>query len=233
MVKTSNYSKNSSKSFILNDESIRKICLFFGENTEKIEIVAECSDDIKRKFQGTEDFLAYENPNSAKILKLKLISISKDYDQRIEVNFSGVYSNISVNVDAEEVEIVGIKTRLNQILEGCIPWYAFFSKINYILLASIFFLTIFVIAIANNQYEFLDLSQANEPPKSFSENIIYLGTNIFFLFLIAGLLQFFKSKVFPIAFYAIGQQANRYSYLEALRWLFIGSVLTPIILKLL
>jgi hypothetical protein len=217
-----------SNAFILDDKSIKKLHSLI-QDMESLNITAFCSDDIKRSFLSIDELLDYENPSSAKILSLRFVSVSKD--KRIDIDFGKTYFySISIDIDAQDTEIVDIKTKLHQVLEGCVPWYSFITRLNFIYLA--FFLIIISLGstLVISAYGLMDIVDVESTPESKSKATLELLFWIFIVFIVSGFLQYFKAKVFPKIYYLLGQQINKYAFLDKVRWIIIASILIPFVL---
>lgn len=208
--------------FVLTTENVKKIYQLLTDRINKPAISVRCADDIDRDFPDIKQLLDYENSRNRRILSLSFSSRTDDYKKRCLLSFvSSSWSTISVTIEGIESSVVRLKEEFAEIVDGTKAWYWRLSKID-------FFYVILVLCIIgfNILYAYKDTLDKNN-----SETEFDLLKTLFAIGIVAGgigalvgltwLLNRIRKRLFPIAVFAIGQEASRYNTDDKIRWTII------------
>ncbi len=212
--------------FIVRRDDLDKIWKLLENRIGAVDASAECSDDMVREFGDLKQLVSYDNPLTKKILKLSIQSRSGDWEKSADVSFSDdawIGSHIDIHVKAPEQIGSEIKDKISDILDGTNPWYSVLTRIpiSNVIFCVFLFAYLSMLIYSSNKL--------NETPKgnSIEEIFFTLGANI----LLFGVLALFSwatgklwSRLFPVAFFPLGQEAHRYKVKEKIRWVIIGVV---------
>ena len=120
------YSKELSHAFVVSPDELKKLVELLQKRIGKVEISADCADDLSREFRALKDLIAYENPKSKEVLCISLRARSDDYSKSAAVIFrrySWLGSGISIDANGREDVISRLKEEILGIVTGLRPWY--------------------------------------------------------------------------------------------------------------
>lgn len=202
--------------FVLKQEQVKRIWESFQSRIGSPAIIIECSDEVRREHDNWKSFSNYENPPNKSIKRLIIKARSDDYSKRAEVEFSdSTYRVIDISIDASETVVTNLYDDISDILDGTKPWYSRLTKIDF------FYVIGFVFWAG---YMFLTF-YTGEPEEKTALTVKQAVTaTIVVVLLFAGLatliwgLNKLRHRIFPLAYFAIGQGLQRYELDEKIRW---------------
>ncbi len=224
--------------FVISEDDITKLNEKIIEFAGNSSIQIECSDNLTREMNKIDELLEYDNPRNKSIKSLRLSAYGKERfeNRRVYLTFSdSELSNIYLSIEGPEKEVTILNEKINDKLDGFKPWYAFMTRVDFLFV----FLGLYFLLIA---YTYLGVLVGfiNTAHNTVEENSIKKDA-IFFVIIVLPLvlsfiLNWFRKKIFPISFFAMGQGKKRYKNLEKFRIVvvasFLLSILSGIFLKL-
>lgn len=244
------YFKDLTYAFVVSPEGLKKLVELLQKSIGKVDIRADCADDLSREFKNLKDLIAYENPKSKEILSLNLSARSDDYSKSARIRFVSYLAwAIEIDIEGREDVVSRLKDKTLDIIAGMVPSYNFMHSIKLKIALFIVFIILFLISAPLSflnimviiDPEWLDALEANG-------NIInilmslryvhYIPLIIFFLIL------HFENKIlnsfFPKAVFMIGQGKARFERQQKVRWVVIigfavslaASLVVPIVMSI-
>lgn len=222
------YSKDLSHAFVVSSDSLKKLVELLQNGVGKVDIRADCTDDLSRKFKTLKHLLAYENPEAKAIRRIYLSSHSDDYKKSASISFLDYPTRgISIDFTGREDVVSRLKDKTLDIIEGMVPSYDVMHRINFANAAYI----VFVIVIVGFVWTFLfflhihvmskwvPVSKINEDIINFQESIRYpVYVSLIITLLISIFLPKFLKSLFPRAVFTIGQGKSRFEHQQKVRW---------------
>ncbi len=217
--------------YVLTDKEISKLYHIISDYCGQPKIAIHCKDQLKREYDDLDSLLAYENMKGKEITSISFISYGKgDYSERnVYLTFdSGEITNIYINMDGPERDMTEFNEKLNERLESARPWYSFISKLDFIPVLSILYLSLMAIIITMSLIGIIKVvaSERSETSKSIG---YFIGA---IPFIVGVLFNRIKSKIFPSSSFAINQGQKRYHNLESFRLVILGGLFVSIIASL-
>lgn len=205
----------------LDGTTIRKLCETVGTAENPVKIWARCKDHATRTFESIDELLAYPNPRDRRILSLHL-SNGLSYEGTALALSSYEWETISLEIHDDEANVISKSDTLLTELRGAKTWYSFIHVLDPVL----FLLIVWIALLVGVGYLSLMGIVKSMPPNANTPDLP-AGFALGFLALItlvAGLIYAFRTKVFPITTFRIGQQEQSYQILEKLRWVVVSAV---------
>lgn len=196
----------------------------------RVELEAECADDVTRSFADLESLSKYENNPAKKIIRLRIESIADDREKTASIRFSdSEFGSIAVSISGPELEVERLRADLLAIVSGVRPWYAplarFYSgfAIFYLFFAVVLgaFATVMVIN------KFVDWLNPAEDLSATNYDAVVLVLLVGFGAAWVG--NEVRQRLFPIGMFTIGQGKNRHTLLEKLRWVWVSALVALLV----
>jgi hypothetical protein len=208
--------------FVLTAEKIEKIYKLLTERIGKPAVSAGCADNIDRDFSDIKQLLDYENSHNRRITSLSFSSKTNDYKKRCQLSFANnSWRTISVTIEGIENSVVKLKDDVAELVDGTKAWYWRLSKFD-------FFYVILVLCIIgfNLLIDYAKSLDKNVIKSEFNplKTLVAIGITSGVFIVLAGLvwsLNRIRKCLFPIAVFAIGQEATRYNIYDKIRWTII------------
>ena len=240
------YSKVLPHAFVVSADGLKKLVELLHNLIGKVNIRADCTDDLTRKFNNIDELIIYENPKLKEIRQVHLTARSDDYSKSARISFVN-YSTLSISIDFEGCEDVvnKLKDKTLDIIAGMVPSYDFMYRIKFKMIFSIIFGILFFTHMSLYLIYYVVILKvvsvpgANEDIKNFLmsfRNMIYPPLAISYV------ITFFSNTIlrtfFPKAVFTIGQGKLRFEHQEKVRWVVIigfgvslaASLVVPIVM---
>ena len=81
------YSKELSHAFVAAPSELQDLVTLLENRIGKVEIRADCTDNISRKFESVNHLIAYRNPKSKEIRRIYFNARSEDYKKSAGIRF--------------------------------------------------------------------------------------------------------------------------------------------------
>ena len=220
------YSDQLKQAFVVSPADLKKLVELLQRRIGKVNISADCIDEIEREFKTIKDLIAYENSKSKRIRSIHLRARSDDYSRSTTIVFrkpSWPWNGVSIDITGGEDVVSRLKEKVLDVFSGMRPWYSWiaFADLGAIFLIGYFMLFfIFQISIWFEWTPVLD----SPPSASSKARGTVIGT-LFLLVVLLGLWGFHRLRgfLFPKLVFTIGQEESRFKLLEKIRW---GVVIT-------
>ena len=123
------YSKNLTQAFIAGPSELTKLTELLQDRIGKVEIHADCADNLSRQFETVDDLISYENPKSKEIRCIHLRVSSNHILDSSSIVLPST-DGISIQFTESEDVVSVIRDDILDILAGMRPWYNMLSLIN-------------------------------------------------------------------------------------------------------
>jgi hypothetical protein len=216
--------------FRVGEREIRAICNLFAR-LGAIKLTATCSDRVTREFSSVEQLLAYENPETKRIVGLTVAVRPADYSASkipehtfADVVFNSQWSGgISISVDAPDEIATRLKGQLRDILSSVRPWYAVLHKIDFHWAFLGVFVAFFVVAIV--LLGKAEPKPLGDSPGALGATYLKLGAIITAVQAAGSVVNALRNKFFPAKCILIGQAQERDKKVEPVQKIVITLVL--------
>lgn len=212
----STYRDKFDHAFVLSENDLRNVWRKLETYGDSVTAIVCFSDKVERKVESIEDLVSFENSKKRTILSIELKSRSNDPDGSISIEFdNSEYRTITVNAAGDDELITRVSDELSEFTCGLKPWYSFISRLDvFWLVYAPFFL---VVMIANMMH----VSGSQNVVLTFKQGAAAIGILVligFTLHFSHKLLNSWKSYLFPIASFALGQGVKRYDTQDKFRF---------------
>ncbi|CAM5225897.1 hypothetical protein [Alishewanella longhuensis] len=198
--------------FVLKHEQVKRIWKVFNLEFGSPTIIIRCSDEISREYENWKSFSSYENSPNKSIKRLIIKARSKDYSKRAKVEFSDEkYRIVDIDIDGSETVVTNLYDDISDILDGTKPWYSRLTKIDF------FYVIGFVFWAGFTCFDTDESPEKVTTTKQAIAATTIAGLLFAVLAVIWGLNKL-RHRIFPIAYFAIGQGLQRYELDEKIRW---------------
>lgn len=220
--------------FVLEPEQARKICKLLGDRIGSLTIGAQCADDMVREFTDIKRLLAYENPSNRRILSLVFSSQADDFNKRAQIEFDyNSWHTISVSIHGTEAVVSRLRDDLREIVNGVKPWYWRFARIDFFTL-SFFYIAVGCLIAMIYFENFHDKSEKLSDFPIRTQLVVIAVLFVVSTVIVVGSaasiwgLNRLRDRYFPLAVFAIGQEAKRYHTNETIRWTIVVGFLVSL-----
>ena len=215
------YSEELSQAFVVGPSGLKKLVELLQKRIGKVDISADCEDEIERKFNTVKDFIAYENSKLKRIRRIHLSARSNDYSKSATIIFRDALwanSRVSINVNGREDVVSRFKEEVLDIAAGMRPWYNWIASADLFTMFGIGFCAFLFILAIFILFEWIPISDS---PPSDSKSI--KSSALMLLFISGTLLGLWglhrlRGFLFPKGVFAIGQGESRHKHMEQVRW---------------
>jgi hypothetical protein len=224
------YSEDLSQAFVADPTNLKKLVELLQKRIGKVNISANCVDEIERKFNTVKNLIAYENSKSKRIRRIHLSARSDDYSKSVTIVFrdSRWYSlGASIDINGREDVVSRLREEVSDIAVGMRPWYNWIASADLAKIYVIGFGILLSILAMSILFEWIPIpdspsSDANSVDESVKESAFKI---LFTLGAVLGLWSFYwlRGFLFPKEVFTIGQGESRCKHMEQVRW---GIVIT-------
>lgn len=215
--------------FALDESVLRGIDRVCREKSSKVDYTLHCSDNTKFSFDSVEHVISFPNHDLRRITALH-ISTAWSELPRISVGFrSEGYLPVSYTIIGEERDLFFLSDQLEQQIGRTRQWYTPFVVRDFVLLGLGVFLFLILLG---NLYLFSYVIRGGVIPPSTEEsatNTAYYSGGIVVIFIGIAVLEWIKSRVFPVATFRIGDGIKRDDRLSNLQKLVIGGFIVNVL----
>jgi hypothetical protein len=218
-----------SRCCVLSQHILERIDTAILRYASRISYQIDCKDGVQRTFRRLSDLLAFENPPSKDISKLRIVGRSPETSNDLRVWFDrGNIRNVGMDLEGDEQMIRDFVEGLEEQLAAAKPWYSAIAKAEFKLIAPIIFLCFWLVFTFQ---AFAKVSNKPFPPmEEFAKITMGQWTTLFglmvaFAFLpniVGGILNWIRDISFPKTVFAIGQGAKRHADKEIIRTVVIA-----------
>jgi hypothetical protein len=201
--------------FLLGPEMARRIGTLLQDKLGPVTIEAHCADKISRKFKDIEQLVSYHNVSERAIETLAFKSrVPGKWSESASIRFSSISpSAIQVSVESDSDDFVlSLRDELLMLLRELRPWYSRVATPDVVAYAILLLMLAVVISLMALSFGIL---APNTTVALRFETLILI---LLMYFLMAWLLNWAKSLLFPIATFAIGEGIPRHKTMENARW---------------
>lgn len=224
--------------FMLTDEYAKKIFNSFekfANSADAVEIEVNCTDNLTRQFQEIVELVEFENAPKCtiKAIRFKTFIREKDIKKHAYLEFDDdKFSNVSINIEGQEEDVVELNHSIEDYLEGMKPWYSKITKVDffYLFIGLFFLILLFIMAVV--WFGLIPFPETQPTKETSSKADILVGLFFISPIFFGLILNWFKDRVFPISYFAIGQGKKRYENMDYLRKLIVGVIVTGIVAML-
>jgi hypothetical protein len=118
------YSKNLIQAFVAGDSGLKKLTELLQDRIGTVEIRAGYADGFSRDFETINDLIAYENPKSKEIHRVRLNACSEDSSKSATIDLpSSSGRGIAIDLTAPEDVVSKLREDTLDIIAGMRPWY--------------------------------------------------------------------------------------------------------------
>ena len=207
--------------FVLGNDAVRSIWTTL-ESIGAVLATARCADNARREFESISQLLDFKNPRAKELRSLQFSAESKDHKRYAHVAFGDqlTSSQISVTLSAlEERELSDTQGKLIDAIDGTKAWYSFIARIDMVwglfaLLGGLWFVGRVMVGDASGPRLGVGFGQA----------VLVTVVAIGFwgmIGLFCWVIWRLHARYFPLAFFALGQGAERYQVDDKMRWVVI------------
>ena len=207
------YSNTLQYAFVVGDVEFQKLVGLLHDRIGKVEIRANCVDDINREFGTVNDLIAYENPKSKAIRCVYLTTTSDDYSKSAVIALSDSLGyGVLIEISGNEEFVIILRERILDIIAGMRPSYDGMCRVNF----SYLFIPILVMM-------FFQLFVAIElkPELDSTKEKIFIGMAPTLVNIVLLPLFIFGNKlrgsIFPQAVFMIGQGKRQFKIRKRIR----------------
>ncbi len=246
------YSKDLLPAFVVGPDELKKLVELLQKRVGKVDIRADCADDLSREFKTLKDLITYENPKSKEIRRIHLRARSDDYSKSATIVFregSRFSTGVSIDVTGREDVVSRLKEEILDIIAGIHLWYGVMYRINFVNPVWIVLGILLVVGyLFSFSILFLMLGWVPAVPEANRGDLINRLKSIRYILFIPQLIFFviaiFSNKIlksyFPKAVFTIGQGKSRFEHQEKVRWVVIigfavslaASLVVPIVMSI-
>lgn len=219
--------------FVVTRDDIEKLAGALTGHFQSITISAQCSDAVVRRFDSHNQLVLYENPPSKRIVSLSISSHKSDMSRYyahadIEIGQSGG----RISISASEGISLRLRDKISDIFDGMKPWYSIFTKIDftYLLIVPIFVLIALsaIASILPSRETPIDRG-IGEAARLALISISIVAVSALAFWGAVWWLNRLRDRLFPVVYFALGQNENGYTTDDKLRWSTIGITATLIL----
>lgn len=228
------YNKSAKEALVLMSDDCKKLYITFSEFADGSVIAIGCRDEIARYPTNIDDLLHYENSSQREIQTLRYSGQSSDFSKsaRLTVKNTLIGDSFELEATGPEEDVVRLTDKIQEILAGLRPKYAFLAKTNLFYLGMAFTVFISITAVLLGNIIPKTPASASTSPESWQHNAIVVGITLLLGFgpIFLGLaLEMAKSKVFPLVTFGIGQGIKRHTFREFIRTVIIVGIIVSMV----
>ena len=226
--------------FVVDSYALERLASILGSANNKMDFSVYLADGTSYEFNNIKDVLNLQNSKNRPIKKISVETPFQD-GTRATVSFRGdnILDTIGYNLTGEEKDVLYLADKLDEWIGSIKPWYSRIATVDFVsflsgsllvVFAAVILITGIVMLIRGDFFTPMSESKEDSPT-----GFIYV---FFFVFLsgIVLLANIIRSKIFPVATFAIGDGIQRHHQLKRWRELlgavFILSVLANVITSL-
>ena len=215
--------------FVLRRDAVSRVWTILESAIGSVSATARCADDARREFGSLSQLLEFDNAKAKEICSLEFSARSQDFERRGDVTFEGRsrLTPIAVTLSAQEDgEILQVREELKDVIDGTRAWYSSISRVN----VEIWFLAFVIILLLVAKIA------VGDPPGPTPG--VELGQAVMRAAQVLGILGAFglfgwglwrlHARYFPLAFFALGQGAERYRFDDNMRWVGIVGLVVSV-----
>lgn len=208
--------------FVVDSSALGRLESILGSADNKMELSVYLADGTSYEFNNIKDVLNLQNSKNRPIKRIHVETFFQD-GARATVSFRDhdLLDTIEYNLTGEEKDVLYLADKLDEWIGSIKPWYSRIATVDFVLFlfgsivvvfAAMILITGIVMLIRGDFFT----------PVSESDEGLPTGTGfmiIFFFVLSSGiamLANIIRSKIFPVAIFAIGDGVQRHRQLE--RW---------------
>lgn len=211
---------------MLNESDLRNVWRKLETYGGNVTATVQFSDKVERKVACIEDLVSFENSKKRSILSIELESRSDDRDSRTSIEFdNSEYRTITVNATGGDELVTRVCDELSEFTCGLKPWYSPISRLDVFWLVYVPFVLAYMIA------DMMHASSSEDIALTFKQSAAAIGILALIgvaLYIFHKLLSKWKSYLFPIASFAIGQGVKRYETQDKFRFTAVVGFLVSI-----
>ena len=232
MIMEASVSKERKQAFILNQSNLKKIWDLLEERIGPVSAEISCADGIHREFSNWKQFTLFDNPRQKKIISLSMNARADNWSKSVHLRFSkSSWENIELRIKGTEQVVSRLNDDINDIVDGIRPWYSKLARIDFGYVIAFLYGSIFM--CIGRKF----LNETKETDKGPSSEKLFLWFVFFvcgfaIVFCLSWLLNKLKTRVFPIATFALGQGEQRYHLDEKIRWTIVIGFIVSLIASL-
>ena len=216
------YTKRLPHTFVVDGVNLKRLTRLLEDSLGSVTFSIDCADGRSYDFESVEDLINYENPNSKKILQLRLFVRSVDDLVGSSITFdsvSGIIPGIYMRLRVEENDLLNLKDKIEDVIAGMRPWYHIITRFAIWITCCVVILVITAEAIILKLSGIME--NVDDDMKYPVSRLIVFGT--------AGLIGYpvykMLSTCFPRGIFAIGQGKSRFSNLKKLHGVMLSIII--------
>jgi hypothetical protein len=232
--------------FVLDDDLIRRLVNILvretseGSKADEIshheDIVCEATffDGTEMQNASVEDILALPNSRRSRI---KAIRVSTLYRSRVRASIR--FNNqriapVSYYLSGENRDVLVLSDKLDDFLPQIRPTWSPLARFSFVMFFVILYIASFTLASLYLAFSYvffpneLSGTTSESPPGSTS---LFLAV-VFLIFVVGLVLDWIRTKLFPMGTFAIGQGVKRSRNLNFARGVFLTAIIIPVLLEL-
>lgn len=206
--------------FLLGAPEIQKLWVLLEEHVAPPIITAKCQDGVTRYFKEINEFTKFDNVQSHCLRNIEIKASNKGksaiitFDERRRPTFQ-------IRLEGPEDTIIYVLTQLERMKEGYRPWYSSVASFNFgdfiiwavRLIVFGLIVCFFTLLLITETEDFWSIIVT-----IFKKLIISILGATSIVFIIYGLFDHLRRKIFPLGVFTIGAGQNRHETMEKVRW---------------
>lgn len=220
------------RAFVVTDDDMRSIveaARSFLRDVREFECKIVGSDQAERTWIDVRKLCQYENPPSARILRIELRGASEDGLRQVSIEFGDkpLLGNVRVRLKSSgEESIQTLMNRLRYCMQVMRPWYARLAEANLVVMAFGLLMLLSIGGLITGVVSSLmsgglSIERLLAPSGEEWSTVVVVMT---LSFLVAWSLDQVRHRAFPRSTFAIGLGKNRHFEYDRIRKFFVGSV---------
>ncbi len=218
--------------YILREDDVRHVVKLLDKHIGNMRAEVGCTDGGTREFETAGELFDYPNHPQGRIVSLSLQAASRGTDIRsASVTFNKKF--IYIRVDGSDFDATRLNHEIYNVVLGLKPWYSSIANTGvgffYILFMALYCFAAIKWRFFRKFHEFVgELSNGMEASQTFVW-IMLTSFAIVSVVVSSKVVEFLRGRYFPYSEILIGQEKERYSVKERVRWLCVGLVAPAIV----
>jgi hypothetical protein len=205
--------------FIARCDDVRSLSKLLSSEIGDVSFSAECADGVTRKFSSIDELIAFDNPRTKEIIRLKMIARSDDFKRRGEIDLSGSRRRgISIRIEGSDDVVVSLKESILEIVSSMRPMYSWLHRYDLVSVTLVIQMLIGVLPAIVVAVRATDVPISGSISERSAARVVLIGLVLPVVSIALGTFaNRFRNSFFPKAFFAIGQSNRRLQKLETIQ----------------
>lgn len=228
-------SSSLSSPFVVTEDDLTKICNSFAKFANKenvVELEMESTDNLTRKYSRIEELLEFENTpkNMIKSILIKIFVHEVDNYRIAYLTLSDdKLSNVYISLEGPEKDVIKLNESIEDYLQGMKPWYSRVTNVDFFILLMGLLLLFFLFILGASWFGLLSTSGSSSTNEQSDKADVILAIIFISPLLFGFLLNWLRSWIFPLSYFAIGQGKKRYNNSEMVRIIIVIGLVVSIL----